>query len=173
MCSLAMSFLFAYYPLLLLWLSAYSLCLVCLYFVPGRGCSIAANLVLSLITAARTATMATSTALRKISIGMAPVVAALSFLLYVLWYICTILWQVLLLSVAAIILAIHALSSAVHDIAVHCRDLLWLFALFISVAAIGARFLTAMCLGFGLLWNIPLIGNYVDPAMAFCLLFLL
>ena len=45
--------------------------------------------------------------------------------------------------------------------------------MFILVAAIGARFLTAMCLGFGLLWNIPLIGNYVDPAIAFCLWFLL
>ena len=72
MCSLAMSFLFAYYPLLLLWLYllAFTLCFVCLYFVPWRGCFIAANLGLSLITAVRTATMATSTALRTIVEGV-------------------------------------------------------------------------------------------------------
>ena len=38
---------FVVYNLLLLYLFAYTLCLVCLYFVPGRGCFIAANLVLS------------------------------------------------------------------------------------------------------------------------------
>ena len=66
MCSLAMSFLFAYYPLLLL-------VLVCLYFVPGRGCFIAANLGLSPL---RTATMATSTAMRTIVEGMRSVFLA-------------------------------------------------------------------------------------------------
>ena len=67
-----MSFFVVYYPLLLLWLYlfAYTLCLVCLYFVPGRGCFIAANLGFFLITAVRTAIMATSTALRTIVEGM-------------------------------------------------------------------------------------------------------
>ena len=59
-----MSFPVVYYPLLLL-------VLVCLYFVPGRGCFIAANLGLSLI-----ATMATSTALRTIVEGMSSIVLA-------------------------------------------------------------------------------------------------
>ena len=70
-------------------------------------------------------------------------------------------------------MAIIFYELSIYIILGHCRDLLWLFVLFISVAAIGTRFLTAMCLGFGLLWNIPLIGNYVDPAIAFCLWFLL
>ena len=64
-----MSFPVVYYPLLLL-------VLVCLYFVPGRGCFIAANLGLLLRTALRYITamsyttargyMAISTALRTI-----------------------------------------------------------------------------------------------------------
>ena len=182
MCSLAMSFLFAYYPLLLLWLYllAYSLCLVCLYFVPGRGCFIAANLVLSLITAARTATMATSTALRIISIGMAPVVAALSFLLYLLWYICTIFWQVLLLSVAAILLAVRALCRTVHIAAMaiySCRDILWVLALFLvsasmrhTITMIGARYTSSILIWVGVFWSIPAIGDYVDRVMAALLL---
>ena len=44
--------------------------------MPGRGCFIAVNLVLSLITAVRTATMATSTALRTIVEGMSSIVLA-------------------------------------------------------------------------------------------------
>ena len=190
MCSLAMSFLFAYYPLLLLWLSAYSLCLVCLYFVPRRGCFIAANLVLSSITAARTATMATSTALRKISIGMAPVVAALAFLLYVLWYImynicriAFILWQALLLSVAAILLAVHALCSIVHIAAMAIysgRDILWVHALFLLSAAmrhaitiVGAKNTASMFIWVGVFWSIPATADYVDRVMAALLLYLL
>ena len=38
--------------------------------MPGRGCFIAVNLVLSLITAVRTATMATSTALRNLGLSL-------------------------------------------------------------------------------------------------------
>ena len=64
MCVLAMSFSVVYSSLLLF-------VVVCLYFVPGRGCFIAANLGLSLI-----ATMATSTALRTIVEGMSSIVLA-------------------------------------------------------------------------------------------------
>ena len=109
MCVLAMSFPVVYYPLLLL-------VLVCLYFVPGRGCFIAANLGLSLITAVRTATMATPTALRN-------TVGALFFCIGQLRPLTAMCYEITALCVMMIIWVLSALCARMYFFISALRDL--------------------------------------------------